>query len=70
MTTAALNNLWQRERDLMSFAFQAAENAASRSTEIAVAKLTAAEAAALQDNIGKGQLSATVLDKTLDWLYS
>lgn len=40
MTQAAYNNLWQKERDLMSFAFTAAENAANRSTQLALGKMT------------------------------
>jgi hypothetical protein len=67
MTQATIESVWQRERDTMAFAFQASENAADRATQIAVAKLTADEQAKLQDNIGKGTLAATVLDKTLDW---
>lgn len=39
MTTMALDNLMQRERDLMGYAFTAAENELTRSTELLVAKL-------------------------------
>ena len=69
MTTAAINNLWQRERDLMSFAFQASENAASRSTEVAIAKLTGKQQAELADNIGKGKLAGKVFDKVIDKIF-
>lgn len=69
MTKASLDNLWQRERDLMAFAFQASGNSADRATQVAVAKLTADEQAKLQDNIGKGQLAATALDKALEWAF-
>lgn len=40
LTTAAYNNLFQQERDLMSYAFTAAENANQRSHEIVSQKMT------------------------------
>lgn len=67
MTTQALANLWQRERDLMAFAFQGAENAANRSAEIALAKLTADEKAKLQDSIGKGELMGKLFEGAISW---
>lgn len=39
MTKASLDNLWQRERDLMQYAFTAAENSEARATEILIAKM-------------------------------
>jgi hypothetical protein len=68
MTTAAINNMYQRERDLLSFVFQGGENAANRNVEVAIAKLTADEKAALEDNKGKGVLDAKLLDTFLSWL--
>jgi hypothetical protein len=41
MTMAAYNNLMQRERDMYTFAFTSAENSANRSTELAIARLSA-----------------------------
>jgi hypothetical protein len=40
MTTQAYNNLWQQERDLMAFAFTAAENSNQRSHEVVMQKMT------------------------------
>ena len=45
LTAANMDQIWQRERDLMSFAFQLENNNADRATTIAVQEL-ANEAAA------------------------
>jgi len=69
LTAANMDQIWQRERDIMSFAFAAAESAADRASNIAIAKLTASEQAALQDSIGKGKLTAIAFDAVLGkWL--
>jgi len=69
LTASNMDQIWQRERDLMSFAFAAAESAADRAANIAIAKLTADEQATLQDNIGKGKLTAIAFDAVLEaWL--
>ena len=34
LTTQALDNIWQNERDLMSFAFQSYESAQDRATQL------------------------------------
>jgi ribosome biogenesis protein Nip4 len=67
MSQTSLDQIWQRERDIMAFAFQQAENAAERAANVALAKLTADEQAKLQDNIGKGKLMATVVDNVLNF---
>jgi len=61
LTSTALDQMWQRERDLMSFAFNGAEKAADRAVTIATAKLSAAAKAELADNMGKGKLFSTLL---------
>jgi hypothetical protein len=69
LTSSNMDQIWQRERDLMSFVFAASESASDRSANIAIAKLTADEQAKLQDNIGKGQLSAIAVQAVLGkWL--
>ena len=69
LTSSNMDQIWQRERDLMSFAFAASESSADRSANIAIAKLTADEQSKLQDNIGKGKLSAIAFDQVLKaWL--
>jgi hypothetical protein len=65
MTKASLDNLYQRERDLMQYAYGASEGAANRAADVAIAKLTADEAAKLADNVGKGKFAAAVLDAGL-----
>ena len=68
-TSTNLDAYWQRERDIMSFAFSSAESAADRASNIALAKLTADEQTKLQDNIGKGKLTAIAFDAILGkWL--
>ena len=69
LTAANMDQIWQRERDIMSFAFASAESAADRAANIAIAKLTADEQSKLQDSIGKGKLAAIALDAVLGkWL--
>ena len=69
LTASNMDQIWQRERDIMSFSFASAESAADRAANIALAKLTADEQASLQDSIGKGKLLAIGVDKLLDkWL--
>ena len=61
LTGTALDQLWQRERDLMSFAFTGSESAADRAVKIAVAKLTGDQKADLADQMGKGSFFSTIL---------
>jgi len=61
LTGTALDQLWQRERDLMSFAFTGSESAADRAVKIAVAKLTGDQQADLADQMGKGSFFSTIL---------
>jgi hypothetical protein len=69
LTASNMDQIWQRERDLMSFAFAAAESSADRAANMAIAKLTADEQGKLQDNIGKGKLTAIAFDAILgEWL--
>lgn len=62
MTEQALAALWQRERDIMAFAFQSGESAADRALEVSIAKLTGKQQAKLQDSIGKGQLAGSLFN--------
>jgi len=69
LTASNMDQIWQRERDIMSFAFAASENAADRANSIAVAQLTADAQAEVADNVGKGKLGAIVVDAVLKkWL--
>ena len=69
LTASNMDQIWQRERDIMSFAFASAESAADRAANIAIAKLTADEQAKLQDSIGKGKLAAIAVDAVVKkWL--
>lgn len=56
MTTAAYNNMWQKERDIMAFAFTAAENAAQRAHEIVLQKLGGKNAKSIQQSAQKSQM--------------
>jgi len=58
--TLSIDQIWQRERDLMSFAFTASESAADRAVQVAIQKLSGEQKAELQDNIGKGSLLGTL----------
>lgn len=69
LTAANMDQIWQRERDIMSFAFAAAESSADRAANIAIAKLTADEQGKLQDSIGQGKLAAIAFDAVVKkWL--
>jgi hypothetical protein len=55
MTMAAYNNLMQKERDMYSFAFTAAENAAGRANELVLARY--------QQSGGNGSVAGEALGK-------
>ena len=61
LTATSIDQIWQRERDLMSFAFTGSESAADRAVKIAVAKLTGQQQADLADQMGKGSFFSTIL---------
>lgn len=61
MTTAAMNNIWQRERDIMAFAFTSAENAAERSHQVVLQKMGAKDAASFAKGQAGGALAAELV---------
>ena len=67
-TSTNLDAYWQRERDIMSFAFTSAENAADRLASVLLEELSAANKASLADEMGKGSLGATLLKGTLNYI--
>ena len=67
-TSTNLDSYWQRERDIMSFAFTSAENAADRLASVLLEKLSAENKANLADEMGKGSLGATLLKGTLNYM--
>jgi len=68
LTSTNLDAYWQRERDLMSFAFTSAENAADRLSSVLLEKLSAENKAALADAQGKGTLGAVLLKGALNYM--
>ena len=70
LTASSIDQIWQRERDLMSFAFTASESAADRAVNIAIQKLDAAAQAELADNVGKGKLVGTLFTGLVDRFIS
>ena len=66
MTKASLDNLWQRERDLMQYAFTASENAETRATELLVAKMDNEAKEALQRSSDKMDLVKEIFSN-IDW---
>jgi hypothetical protein len=71
LTMAGYNNLWQTERDLMAYAFTAAENMSQRAHEIVLTKMGVKNAKDLQDSENQnelwkaaGSLAANIFD---DW---
>lgn len=62
LTTAAYNNLMQRERDLYSFAFAASESSKQRATDITLAKMQASSASKSATGEVVGSLVGSVVD--------
>ena len=58
LTMTAYNNMVQRERDILAWAWQSGENAAQRDASIASAKITAEASAAAGGNTDSSGLSA------------
>jgi hypothetical protein len=67
-TSTNLDAYWQRERDVMSFAFTSAENAADRLASVLLEKLSADNKTALADAQGKGTLGAVLLKGALNYM--
>ena len=67
-TSTNLDAYWQRERDIMSFAFTSAENAADRLAATLLEKLSADNKSSLADEMGKGSLGATLLKGALNYM--
>ena len=68
LTSTNLDAYWQRERDIMSFAFTSAENAATRMSEVLLAELSAESKANYADQMGQGQLTAILLKGALSYM--
>jgi hypothetical protein len=68
LTATNLDAYWQRERDIMSFAFTSAENAATRMSEVLLAELSAESKANYADQMGQGQLTAILLKGALSYM--
>jgi len=62
LTDTAIDQLWQRERDLMGFAYSAAESASERALKVALQEMSDNAKERLQDDIGRGKFLATILD--------
>ena len=67
-TQTNLDAYWQRERDIMSFAFTSSENAADRMSSIMLQKMEAESKAEYADNVGTGALTATLVKGALNWI--
>ena len=67
-TSTNLDAYWQRERDLMSFAYASAESAADRIAQVTLQELSASQKAEYADQVGKGSLTATLLKGGLNYL--
>jgi hypothetical protein len=68
LTSTNLDAYWQRERDIMSFAFTSAENAADRMSAVLIEKMSAQNKATLADEMSKGALTATLLKGGLNYI--
>jgi len=69
LTSTAIDQLWQRERDLMGFAFKASESASDRALQVALQELDSAAKESLQDDIGKGAFLGTILDGVVGSIF-
>ena len=68
LTATNLDAYWQRERDVMSFAYASGESAADRVATVLQAELEAELKAEYQDAAGKGGLFATLLKGGLNYM--
>ena len=68
LTATNLDAYWQRERDVMSFAYASGESAADRVATILQTELEADLKAEYQDAAGKGGLFATLIKGGLNYL--
>jgi len=68
LTATNLDAYWQRERDVMSFAYASGESAADRVATILQTELEAELKAEYQDAAGKGGLFATLLKGGLNYM--
>lgn len=69
LTTAAYNNLWQRERDIMAFAFTASENAAERANQVVLSKMGTKSARDVATGQATGAFVSEVIRGVFDkWL--
>ena len=69
MTTQAYNNMWQQERDLMSYAFTAAENANQRAHEVVLQKMTNSsykDMAKYQNQMEMGKAAGTLISSLIN----
>lgn len=72
LTTAAYNNLFQQERDLMAFAFTAAENANQRSHEIVLQRMSGdsyRDAQRAQGQAALGAAAGSLISNIIDGLW-
>ena len=69
LTATNLDAYWQRERDIMTFAFSSAENAADRIAQVALQEMSADAKANYADQAGKGALTATLLKGGLNYMF-
>lgn len=67
-TSTNLDAYWQRERDIMSFAFTSAENAADRMASVLLEKMSAESKQAYADAAGQGTLTAVLLKGALNYM--
>ena len=68
MTSKNMDEYWQRERDIMSYAFTSAENSADRISNVLIAEMTGEQKAAYADAMGKGTLTATLAKGAMDYI--
>ncbi len=68
MTSKNMDEYWQRERDIMSYSFTSAENAADRISNVLIAEMTAEQKAEYADAMGKGTLTATLAKGAMDYI--
>ncbi len=69
LSAEALGQIWQRESDLMDYAFRASESEKDRAAAIAMAKLTATQEAKYAADVAKGQLAGTIFSSVMENLF-
>ena len=65
LSKTAVDHIYQRERDIMAYAFAGSESAADRALKIYLTKLDAKQKQKLEEDVARGKLFGVILNNIL-----